>query len=187
MHGEGEPAELLVGEPLDLVVDPLHALVGHHLALRLEHRRLDGEVDHAVGLQLDHHLEVAGRHRVPVVGPVDPGAGVAVAAGGLDQAIELAGRARAGLAEHEVLEQVGHPGLARQLVARADRLPGLIRQDGRRPVGHDDEAQAVVQAVAPDLESGERVCDLGCPGHGTSVLGQREPAFADQCGEAALR
>ena len=55
---------------------------------------LEHEVLHALGLEPDAELEVARGQRQPVVRPVDPRRGVRLAAGALDEPIELAGRQR---------------------------------------------------------------------------------------------
>jgi hypothetical protein len=47
---------------------------------------------HALALEADRQRQLVGRQAEAVVGPVDPGRGVGLAAGGLDDAIELAGR-----------------------------------------------------------------------------------------------
>ena len=47
--------------------------------------------------------------------------------------------------EHHVLEEVGEPGGAGNLVARADLVPGLNGGDGAAVVLEDQNAEAIVE------------------------------------------
>ena len=93
-------------------------------------------------------LELVRRQRLEVVGAVEVGRGVVHAAGALDEreVLGLGDVARA--LEHEVLEQVREAGPAGLLVARADDVPEVDRDDRRQVVRRDDHAQAVVRASA---------------------------------------
>ena len=148
--------ELLVEPAVDIVLDALAALVGDDVALGLDGGRLEHQAVHALALEADREGQLVGRQAEAVVGPVDPGRGVGLAAGGLDDAIELAGRQRLGLAEHQVLEQVREAGLADLLVARADPEPGLVRHDRRAAIDGAHHAEPVAQAPAPDRHSADR-------------------------------
>ena len=101
-------------------------------------------------------LELVGRQRLEVVRPVEPGRAVHRAAGGLDErdVLGLGDVPRA--LEHDVLEEVGEAGLARDLVLRADVVPEVDRDDGREVVLGDDDAQAVGEALVAedDLRNG---------------------------------
>ena len=100
-------------------------------------------------------LELVRRHRLEVVGPVEPGRAVERAAGGLDERHVLGlpdvGRAL----EHHVLEQVREPGLARDLVLGADVVPDVHGHHGREVILRDDQAQAVGEALVGELDDGD--------------------------------
>ncbi len=99
------------------------------------------------------------RHRLEVVRPVEPGRPVHRPAGRLDQGdvLRLGHVPRA--LEHDVLEEMGEAGLARDLVLGADVVPDVHRDDrGEVILGHD-QAQAVRKALV-----GERHGRNGHPG-----------------------
>ena len=173
--------QLLVEPAVDVVLDALAPLVGHDIALGLDRRRLEHQAVHALALEADRQRQLVGRHAEAVVGPVDPGRGVGLAAGRLDHAIELAGRQRLGLAEHQVLEQVREAGLARLLVARADAEPGLERHDGHRRIDRAHHAETVVEPPPAHRESADRSFRLEaharwCRSHRTVLPGSRRDA-----------
>jgi hypothetical protein len=140
---------VVVGPPL-LVLDDLALVVEVLLAQGVEEGR------HPVGLEPQPELHLVRRHRLEVVGPIQPGGTVHRAAGGLDDrdVLGLADVPRA--LEHDVLEEVGEPRLARDLVLGADVVPEVDRHHrGKVVLGHDD-AQAVGQALVTedDLRNG---------------------------------
>ncbi len=168
MRGERVRHQLLVEPAVDVILDALAALVGDDVALGLDRRVLEHEVLHALALEPHPERQIARGQRQPVVRPVDPRRRVRLAAGVLDEAIELARRQALGLAEHQVLEQVGHAGRARPLVARADAIPGLQRDDRRAPIDRGDHAEPVAEAKAPRGDAAARRCfGLELPFHGS--------------------
>jgi hypothetical protein len=150
--GERQRHHLLVEPSVDVVLHALAPLVGDHVALGLDRIVLEHQVGHALALERDAHRQLVRRQAEPVVRPVDPGRGIGLAAGGLDNAIELAGTHAVGLAEHEVLEQVRHPGPTGALVAGANLEPGLQRHHRRGLVDGGQQAQARRPAVSAHLE-----------------------------------
>ena len=113
VRGERVRHQLLVEPAVDVVLDALAALVGDDVALGLDRRRARARGAASARTRArTPSAQVARRQRQPVVRPVDPGRGVRLAAGALDEPIELAGRQALGLAEHQVLEQVRHAGRA---------------------------------------------------------------------------
>ena len=124
-----------------LVHVALAVLLGHHVLLHLEGALCDVEARHAVGLQHQGRLQVAGRQGDVVVGIVAVGGSVALASDAAQHPVEVGHALRA--AEHQVLEEVGEARAAGVLVARPDavqqvhrrqrRVPRLVRQH-RQPV-----------------------------------------------------
>ena len=83
------------------------------------------EVAHAVGLHLDGHGEVLAAEGLVVVGAVEVGGGVVLGAGALEELVDVVALGAVAVEralEHQVLEQVGGAGGARDLVARADTV-----------------------------------------------------------------
>ena len=163
--------ELLGEEAVDVVVDALAPLVRDHLALGLDLRLVEDEVLHPLGLERRRGPAApAPAATVAVVGPVDPGRGVGLAADRLEQAVELAGAEVLGLVEHEVLEEVRDAGAAVALVARADAEPGLEGDDRRGVVGQEQHQEAVGEPMFLDGEAGsERVAFDERHGHQRSI------------------
>ena len=58
--------------------------------------------------------------------------------------------------EHDVLEEVREPGLARLLVLGADVVPDVDGDDRREVVLRDDEAQAVGEALVGERHGRDR-------------------------------
>ena len=100
---------------------------------------------HPIGFEEQRAVEGAGRHRLEIIGAVEPGGAVPV--GGADrlEPPEEAARRILGAVEHEMLEEVGEAGLAPGLVLGADMIPDRDRDDRRLVVLVDDDAQAVGQ------------------------------------------
>ena len=90
-------------------------------------------------------IVVGGRHRLVIVGAIDPG-GAVVLGPALLQGFGNLGVGRRSLEQH-VLQQVGHAGFAVALVPRADE-DRQIDRDGRfGVVGANEHLQPVVQAI----------------------------------------
>ncbi len=119
-------------------------LVADHGHLGVEVAPADERIHHPVGLHRQRPVEVvAGRgERLEVIGAVPAGAAVEAHAAAAELLHDVAAIGRA--LEHEVLEQVRHPGLAVILVRGADavrdvdhrrRLRCVREQQHREPVG----------------------------------------------------
>ena len=131
------------------VLSRLH-LVPDHRHLRVEILGGDEGVDHAVGFEVEGPLQVVlrGGEGFEVVGAVVGGG--AVRAGPplreLLRDVRMVGRPL----EHQVLEEVCHPGLAVRLVSRPYVVRDVDSRAGLAGVGEKEEAQAVVEAVFSD-------------------------------------
>ncbi len=136
-----------------LVLDDVALIVEVLLVEGVQKRR------HPVGLEPQRQLQLVARHRLEVVGSVQPGRAVERPAGRLDQAhvLSLGNVARA--LEHDVLEEVGKAGLAGNLVLGADRIPDADRDDRGQMVFGDDQPQPVGQSLVgePDCRCGHAV------------------------------
>ena len=165
---EGLAVEGLVQGAVDAVVDGAEPLLGDHVPLGPDLLLGQGEVDHAVGLQLDGQRQGARGELVDVGGKVVVGHRVRVGAGLLHAPVELPGGARLlCLGEHEVLEQVGQPGLAGVgvLVARADPEPGHVGDARRRLIGDQHHLEPVPVAPLADGQGAQgRLADQGAAG-----------------------
>ncbi len=117
MLAERGLVEELAGGPLDVVVDAVASLVGDDLFLARDLLFAQDEASHPFALELHREREAIGRERLVIVGPVDPGRGVRLGAVLLEEPVELAGLDALALVEHQVLEEVGEPGLPWALVA----------------------------------------------------------------------
>jgi hypothetical protein len=105
---------------------------------------------HAVGLQPERQRELVRRHRLVVVGAVEPGGAVERAAGPLHELEVLVGLDVRGALEEHVLEQVREAGASLALVRRADVVPQVHRDDRRGVILREHDQQAVGEAVAFD-------------------------------------
>ena len=141
---EDREEDLAVG-----LVLALSLLVLDDAALFVEPGLVDGRphVPHPVGLHPQRHVERRRRHDLEVVRPVlvrrPVHAGRADPVEGLEVVVVVVLAA----VEHQVLEQVREAGLAGLLVAGADVVPDVHRDDRRLVVLMDDQAQPVVEDV----------------------------------------
>jgi hypothetical protein len=133
-----------------VVVHAGAALAVDHAAFAFHDLRIEREVRHAVGLELEHDVERILREPVLVDGHVARGIGVVGAAIGFHDAIELSRRARRGAIEHHVLEVVCDAGDAGVLVASSRPEPGVERDVRDVAVGPDHDLQAVVEGAGDD-------------------------------------
>jgi hypothetical protein len=161
-HFLDEGLEGRVLAALELVADDGH--LGFPLVV------VEDEVAHAVGLHADDHVEVLAAEGLVVVGAVEPGGGVVLGAGALEDAVDdlavgLVVVLRA--LEHEVLEQVGGAGGAGDLVAGADAVGDHEGHDRGGAVRHEEDLEAVgVEAVFIDAAEGLDVGEARDAGRG---------------------
>ena len=146
---EGGGAEALEQHAGGIVLAGFQFVAYHgHLAVQV----LPGHVrvDHAVGFHLQHPLQGVGvgREGGEVVGAVQAGGGVEVDAALLHFAADVRLRGRA--LEQQVLQQVGHAGLAVVLVHRTHAVDQVDGHGGLGGVGEQQHAQAVGQRVLAD-------------------------------------
>ena len=166
----------------------------HDAALALDHLRVEVEVAHAVGLEVEDEPGGARGEPVLVHGDVRAGVGVVASAARLHHAVELARRAILRAVEHHVLEVVRDAGDARPLVAAADAVPGVHGDVGDVVVRPDDDLEAVRQRARDDAvgarhrgRRGRGVAgrnheqqpgrDDGHSVHGSASLLRRDPAI----------
>jgi hypothetical protein len=103
------------------------------------------EIAHAVAFHEQRPLERPARHRLEIVGAVEPGGAVVVGRADLLQILEEVARQVLRAIEHQMLEQMGEAGLAAGLVLGADIVPGADRDHRRLTVLVDDNRQAVLE------------------------------------------
>ncbi len=130
--------ERVVLAALELVADDGH--------LRGEVRLAQQRAAHAVGLELEREREVLRRQRLVVIGAVEPRGGVEGGADALEDASDrppLSGVERPRPLEHQVLEQVGGPGMTNGLVAGAHVVDDARRHHGHAPVRQQKDPQPV--------------------------------------------
>ena len=126
-------------------LDPHAALLEHHVALGRDHRLLDQEVRHAVGLERHHGAEVLAGDALEIGGVVVGGEGVLLAAEAGHDLRELAGRVLLRALEHQVLEEVGDARLAERIIRRAIAIPDHVGHDGHAVIGDHHHFEAVVE------------------------------------------
>ncbi len=148
--GEEKLEQTLHGATIGLVVDPLAALVHHHLPLVLE--LLGGqsgeEESHPVRLEPEREIEVARGEGLVVVRAVVPGRSIGDATD-LLQVAEVVVRADVGAAlEEHVLEKVSEAGASRTLVLGTDVVPEVDRHERQGGVAMQHDLETVRELVA---------------------------------------
>ena len=128
----------------------LALLVLHHPALLVEPGLRDrpDHVAHAVGLQPEQVVQRVFRRVLEIVGAVLAGGAVHVGGADLLGGLEKVVVEVLAAVEHQVLEQMGEPGLARFLVLRADVIPDVHGHDGRLVIFVDKQRQSVIKDEA---------------------------------------
>src|SRR5690606_32954007 len=114
-------------------------------------------------------LQRRGRHRLEIVGAVEPGGAVQAGGAGGAHGLDVAGRRVLGAAEHQVLEQVGESGGAGRLVLGADVVPDGHGHHRSLAVLVDDHGQTIVEGERRprDVDALDQLGDRG----GLQVLG----------------
>jgi hypothetical protein len=143
--GEQGRVDVLPDPPIRLVVT-LAFFVLHHPALLVEFRLGDGaeEMAHAVGFQPQGAVQRVARHRLEIVGAVEPGGGIEIRGAEALQRAQVFTVVVLRALEHQVLEQVGKAGAATHFVLRADVVPDVDRDDRRLVVLVNDHGEPVV-------------------------------------------
>ena len=141
---EGHRHHGLPQEPSGAVLAALQ-LAPHHGHLGVQVRLVDPAVDHPVGLDPHGELEPVGGDRRVVVRPVVVGARVESGAVEGQGPGDLAQPVLPRPLEEHVLEEVGHPGDSRVLVARPDPVPDAEADDRCAPDLLDEHGEAVRQ------------------------------------------
>src|SRR5260370_33382562 len=106
---------------------------------------------HPFRIEFDDELDAVCRHKLVVVGPIDPRRRVRFRAAFFELSIEAPRGKLLGFAEHQVLEQVREPCFARMLVARTYVEPGVVSDDRGRVIREHEHGEAVAEPP-----SGER-------------------------------
>ena len=133
-----QPIGLILAHPLFILHD---AALGIELGLRDRAQQMA----HPVRFQEQRAIERAGRHRLEIIGAVEPGRPVPV---GRADILEPPEERPVGIfrsIEHQMLEQMGKARLARRFVARSDMIPDRHRHHRRLAIGMDDDTQPVLQ------------------------------------------
>jgi len=143
----GEFVHQLVRAAIRDVVGAQPPLLLHRLALVVElglgHRLRQRA--HPVRLQVEPQVQLVGRQRLEVVGPVLVGGAVHVGAVGRNQGEELAlGNLWCAL-EHQMFEQVGETGVPFALVARTHIVGQAKGDGGGAAVGRENHPQPIRQ------------------------------------------
>ena len=136
---------LLVEQRRVAVIDPQPPLRIDHLALVLDHLRIERQVGDAIALELEHQLQRRSREPVLVDGDVLRGEGVVAGALRFHEPVELAARALVRAVEHHVLEEVRQTGTAVVLVAAADAHPVVQRHARDVVIRPDHEREPVAE------------------------------------------
>ena len=162
--GVGGGKQLLFHQPEGAVHGTQFPFADDHLELRLKGVVVQLQVQQAVGFQLQAQFQVFRRQIFKIGGVVPGGEGVDLPALGLEDAGELFGPQGLGPPEHQMLEEVGNAGDARQFVAGAHLVVYLEGDDGQTVIREHEQRQAVGQGKA--LQG-----DLGLPGGRIEIPG----------------
>ncbi len=145
MIGGEQRGELRIFDQAVGLIVALALLVLDDAALVIEHLLGNGaeQMAHAIAFHEQRHLEPSLRHRLEIIGAIEPGAAVEVGRADLLHRLEEFARRVLGAVEHQMLEQMRETGLAGRLVLRSDIVPDADRDDRRLAVLMHDHAQAV--------------------------------------------
>ena len=103
------------------------------------------QIAHPVAFHEQGAFQRAGRYGLEIIGAVKPGGAVIIGRADLLQVGEIIGRQIFRTVEHQMLEQMGEPGLAFGFVLRPDIVPGADRDDRGLAIFMDDDRQAIVE------------------------------------------
>ena len=152
----GELVDQLEGASVGLVVHAQAALLLDCVDLVLERVFGDHQRPHPVGLEEEREVELVGRQDLVVERALLVGRAVHAAAVHEHQVGMLARADVLGALEHHVLEQVGEPGAALALVARADVVVHRNCEYRGGVVLRNDHAQPVLEARVGELDPFDR-------------------------------
>ena len=140
--------------PVRPVVVALAFFLGHHVALGVEVLLGHREAAKAVRLQPQHNLQGPRRHAFVVDRAIGGSEGVDVSPRRFDHGHVFSRRHPGRTLEHQVLEQVGEAGAAREFV-NGTHLETEVDRHGRGGrIGQQGEFEAVSQPISDDGESG---------------------------------
>ena len=137
-----------------IVGDPHVLLFEHDLQFGLDDVLGEHQAGHAVGLEFHQHLEMLARSALEIAGVVRRRECVLLAADVGHRLREQTLRILLGALEHQMLEEVRKPGLARRLVGGADAIPEHVRHDRRAVIGNDDDIESVREREMRDVRGG---------------------------------
>ena len=130
------------------LIQDVHAnFFADHVLLVLQILFADIQRAHPIGFQPQAHLDAIARQRLVIVGVVEIGMAVQIAAVGFDKfrVLELLHVGRA--LKHHVLEEVRKAGAALRLDAKADVVINAHRDHRRHVIFRDHDLQTVRQFV----------------------------------------
>ena len=154
-------AQLFVQQGARRIFGAQAALFFHHFQLFAKFFVGPLVVGEAVGLEAHHVHQPAGRNLLEVAGVILAGEGVFATAQGRHTSRELS-RPHAGRAfEQHVLQHMGHPRGAIDLVHGAHPQPHHVHGRGRAPVGLDDDRHAIGQGGLVNLGRGRQAPKTG--------------------------
>ena len=122
-----------------------------HVALRVDHRIVKGEVGHPVGLEGHHGAEMLAGAALEISGVIVGGEGVLLPAQARHHLGELAGRVALGSLEHQVLEEMRDARLPDRVVCGTVAVPHHVGHDRHPVIRHDHHVEAVVESEGGDL------------------------------------
>ena len=116
-------------------------------ALAFKHRlgQIAGEEAHAIGFQIQGALQSGQRHVFKEVGAVIAGGAIAIVGAEIIHRLTETMRIVRAAIEEKVFEQMGKPGAATTLIARADVIPEVDGHQGHAVVFVHDHGEAVVE------------------------------------------
>ena len=118
-----------------------------HAALLVQRRLINGseQMAHAIGFHPQGHVQRRLRHRLEIVGAIQPGGAVHVGGADLLEGLEILAVVVLGLLEHQMFEQMRETRVPGFLVLGAHVVPHRHRDHRRLGVLVHDHGQAVVE------------------------------------------
>ena len=140
-------------ETIRAILVILPALVQHHVALvgKLRFRQRRKQVPHSIGFHPQRELQRIGWNDFPVIGPIGVGRSVQRRASALER-LKVSAVVMLRSLEHQVLEEVREPCMARAFVLGSDVVPEIHRHDRARVVLVQQNIKAIGQRVLAERD-----------------------------------
>ncbi len=145
MHPIGQRTEKVSDISVGLVQAALLKLLYHHATLHIEALLAEGQFQHAVGIQPEADLYIRFRDSQVVVGDVIVCPGIVLAARRLQRGV-IVGYIRR-TAEHQMLEQMGKPGMFGMFVTGSHIVDDVQGNHLRTAVFAVHQPQSVREAM----------------------------------------